>query len=82
MEKIEYIFKAKIYQLGINWCIDVPIEITQQLAAEKGRIHIKGQINGFDFVKTLMPVKNEPYRLFVNQVNERRKDGFMGNCNF
>lgn len=61
-------FKAKIYQNGINWCVDVPQEITAQLTAEKGYIRIKGQINAFDFIQTLVPVKNALYRLFVNYV--------------
>ena len=65
---MKHTFKAKIYKTGINWCVDVPTEITELLSAEKGRINIKGQINGFGFSKTLMPVKNEPHRLFVNQV--------------
>ena len=56
-----------IYKIGINWCVDVPKEITEQLTIDKGRINIKGKINGFDFAKTLMPVKNAPHRLFVNQ---------------
>lgn len=64
---MKHTFKAKIYQTGMNWCVDVPTEITKLLTAEKGRINIKGQINGFDFTKTLMPVKNGPHRLFVNQ---------------
>lgn len=64
---MKYRFKAKIYKTGINWCVDVPNEITELLPAEKGRIYIKGKINGFDFTKTLMPVKNGLYRLFVNQ---------------
>jgi Bacteriocin-protection, YdeI or OmpD-Associated/Domain of unknown function (DUF1905) len=61
-------FRAKIYKTGINWCVDVPTKITILMTAEKGRINIKGQINGFNFTKTLMPVKNAPHRLFVNQL--------------
>lgn len=60
-------FSAKIYQTGINWCVDVPIEITKSLVAEKGRIPIKGKINGFVFTKTLVPVKDSPHGLFVNR---------------
>lgn len=59
-------FKAKIYKTGINWCVDVPIKITEQMIADKGYIKIKGQINNFGLAKTLVPVKNAPYRLFVN----------------
>jgi len=36
------------------------------MAPVKGYIHIKGQINGYSFAKALVPVKNKPYRLFVN----------------
>ena len=59
-------FKAKIYKIGINWAVDVPADITAQLKPEKGYIRIKGQINDFDFIQTLVPVKNSLYRLFVN----------------
>ena len=60
-------FLARIYQTGINWCVDVPSEITNALIIDKGRIHIKGKINEFSFLKTLMPVKNSSHRLFVNK---------------
>ena len=61
-------FQAKIYQTGINWAVDVPEEIIVQLLKQKGYIKIKGQINGFNFTQTLVPVKNAPYRLFVNLI--------------
>lgn len=60
-------FSAKIYLTRINWCVDVPAEITNDLIIDKGRINIKGKINGFSFTKTLMPVKNSAHRLFVNK---------------
>lgn len=63
-----YHFKAKIYKTGINWAVDVPYSIVQGMIPEKGYIRIKGQINGFEFIQTLIPVKNAPYRLFVNQM--------------
>jgi hypothetical protein len=63
---MKFSFKAQIYQTGINWAVDVPDEVTTQLLKQKGYIKIKGQINGFDFTQTLVPVKNGPYRLFVN----------------
>jgi hypothetical protein len=61
-------FKAKIYKVGINWCVDVPAAITGKMTPDKGRIRIKGLINGFDFSTTLMPVKDAPYRLYVNAI--------------
>ena len=59
-------FKAIIYKAGINPCVDVPGKITVTMKAVKGFIPIKGTINGQAFVQTLVPVKNAPYRLFVN----------------
>ena len=64
---MQYHFEAKIYQSGINWCVDVPYEITHQLEPKKGYIKVKGTINGYAFSKNLVPVKRDPYRLFVNQ---------------
>jgi hypothetical protein len=64
---MKYTFSAKIYKTGINWCVDVPTDVTAKLTADQGRINIKGNINGFDFTKTLMPVKDAAHRLFVNQ---------------
>jgi hypothetical protein len=61
-------FKAIIYKTGINWAVDVPSAITGHFTAIKGYIRIKGKINGFDFRKSLVPVKNSDYRLFVNLI--------------
>lgn len=61
-------FSAKIYPIGINWAVDVPKEISAKMTPEKGYIRIKGTINGFAFTQTLVPVKNAPYRLFVNGI--------------
>ena len=59
-------FKAKIYKVGINTCVDVPAAVTEKMVATKGYIKVKGTINNFNFTKTLIPVKDSPYRLFVN----------------
>jgi hypothetical protein len=59
-------FKAEIYKTGINAAVDVPAAITEKMQAVKGYIRIEGIINGFRFRQTLVPVKNAPYRLFVN----------------
>ncbi len=63
---MQFTFKAKIYKIGINWAVDVPVKISNQLIREKGYIQIKGTINNFPFSKSLVPVKDSPYRLFVN----------------
>ncbi|MEO5977108.1 MAG: YdeI/OmpD-associated family protein [Chryseolinea sp.] len=61
-------FKAKIYPTGINWAVDVPVKISEQMISIKGYIKIKGIINDFNFIQTLVPVKNSLYRLFVNKI--------------
>lgn len=59
-------FTAEIYKTGINAAVDVPEAITGKMQPVKGYIRIQGSINGFRFRQTLVPVKNAPYRLFVN----------------
>ncbi len=63
---MELKFKAKIYKVGINACVDVPESVTKKMTPEKGYIKVKGLINGFEFSKNLVSIKNKPYRLFVN----------------
>jgi len=63
---MKFSFKARIYKVGINPCVKVPLRITDKLAATKGYIPIKGSIEKHFFQQTLCPVKNEGYRLYVN----------------
>ena len=63
---MELKFKAEIYKVGINACVDVPEKITHKMEPQSGYIKVKGSINGFEFSKNLVPVKSKPYRLFVN----------------
>jgi hypothetical protein len=59
-------FKAKIYKVGINPCVKVPLRITKQMIPLKGYITIQGKIKNHNFIQTLVPVKGEGYRLYVN----------------
>ncbi|MBV9987480.1 MAG: DUF1905 domain-containing protein [Chitinophagaceae bacterium] len=59
-------FRAVIYKVGINPCVDVPAGITARLKAVKGYIRITGTIDGHPFTQTLVPVRAAPYRLYVN----------------
>ncbi len=68
IKTMSHSFKARIYKTGINWAVDVPRKISDQLEKEKGYIRVKGAINGFEFKTTLVPVKEGPYRLFVNGI--------------
>ncbi len=63
---MQFSFKASIYKTGINTCVDVPGKITASMKGVKGYIPVKGIINGYPFIQTLVPVKDAPYRLFVN----------------
>jgi hypothetical protein len=63
---MKYNLKAKIYKVGINPCVDVPLRITSKMTATRGYIPVKGKINGFKFMQTLVPVKSSDYRLYVN----------------
>lgn len=63
---MELKFRAEIYKVGINACVDVPESISQKMTPKNGYIKVKGTINGFKFSKNLVPVKDKPYRLFVN----------------
>lgn len=59
-------FEAKIYVVGINPCVKVPQRVWRVLPATKGFIPVKGKINNHPFVQTLVPVRGEGYRLYVN----------------
>jgi hypothetical protein len=59
-------FKAQIYKVGINPCVEVPASVTAKMKAIKGYIPVAGKINGHAFKQTLVPVKGGPYRLYVN----------------
>lgn len=61
-----FLFKAKIYKVGINPCVKVPLSVSGRLQPARGYIPIKGTIDGHTFIQTLVPVKGEGYRLYVN----------------
>jgi hypothetical protein len=63
---MKFSFKAEVYKVGINPCVKVPLRITAKMKPSKGYIPVKGKINGHSFLQTLVPVKEEPYRLYVN----------------
>ena len=63
---MQFSFEAKIYKVGINPCVDVPLRITKKMIALKGYIPIKGKIKNHPFQQTLVTVKSAQYRLYVN----------------
>lgn len=71
-------FKAKIYKVGINPCVKVPYKITAQMVAIKGYIPVKGIIQNYPFTQTLVPVKGEGFRLYVNGLMMKGADVKVG----
>ena len=63
---MKFSFDARIYKVGINPCVKVPKTITDQMIPIKGYIPVKGKMEPYNFKQTLVPVKNAPYRLYVN----------------
>jgi hypothetical protein len=63
---MKFSFKARIYIVGINPCVKVPLRVTDKLKSTKGYIPVKGKIENHLFQQTLCPVKDEGYRLYVN----------------
>jgi hypothetical protein len=63
---MKFTFRARIYKVGINACVEVPRRITDKMEPRRGYIPVRGHIDGFAFEQTLVPVKNGPYRLYVN----------------
>lgn len=63
---VKFSFTAKIYKVGINLCVKVPLKITKNMVPVKGYIPVKGTIMGHLFTQTLVPIKNKQYRLYVN----------------
>lgn len=64
--KMKFTFKAKIYKVGINPCVKVPLAITDKMETVRGYIPVRGKINDHAFQQTLVSVKNEEFRLYVN----------------
>src|SRR5436190_22426255 len=63
---MKFSFKSRIYRVGVNPCVKVPYRISDKLKATKGYIPVKGTINKHFFQQTLVPVKDEGYRLYIN----------------
>jgi hypothetical protein len=65
IEMKSHTFKAKIYSVGINRCVDVPAKIRKALGDDK-HIPVAGTIDDLPFESTLTPRGDGLYRLFVH----------------
>src|SRR6185369_1330274 len=62
-------FSAKIYKIGINPYVLIPApvlnEIFKQADKEKGPIPVRGELNGYSFIQTLVKYAGK-WRLYLN----------------
>ena len=58
-------FRAELYSVGVNRCVDVPSEISQALGGET-HIRVKGSVGGEPFCSNLAPRGEGLHRLFVH----------------
>ncbi|MCY4528068.1 MAG: YdeI/OmpD-associated family protein [Chloroflexi bacterium] len=58
-------FRAKLYAVGVNRCVDVPPEVTVALGGDT-HIRVKGRVGGEPFRSNLAPRGGGKHRLFVH----------------
>lgn len=68
--KMRQRFRAEIYKVGINPCVDVPKEISEAFA-KRGYVPVAGTLNGHQIRATLVPKGGGEHRLYLN--GEMRK---------
>ena len=58
-------FRAELYAVGVNRCVDVPPEISDALGGET-HIRVKGRVGGESYRSNLAPRGGGMHRLFVH----------------
>ena len=58
-------FRATLYVVGVNRCIDVPSEVSEALGGET-HIRVKGRVGGEPYRSNLAPRGGGTHRLFVH----------------
>jgi len=51
----KYNFKVRICKIGVNYCVDVPNDMTLEM------ITVKGTVKEFKFTKSLVSVKKRTF---------------------
>ena len=64
-------FRAKLYTVGVNRCVDVPPEVTVALGGET-HIRVKGRVGGEPYRSNLAPRGGGMHRLFVHSTIWRK----------
>ena len=58
-------FRAELYAVGVNRCVDVPREVSEAIGAET-HIRVKGRVGGETYRSNLAPRGGGKHRLFVH----------------
>lgn len=58
-------FRARIYAIGINRCVDVPKRVAARLGSEM-HIPVAGDVEGKPIVSTLVPRGGGQHRLYIH----------------
>ena len=58
-------FRATLYAVGVNRCVDVPLEISEALGGET-LIRVRGSVGGGPYRSNLAPRGGGAHRLFVH----------------
>jgi hypothetical protein len=60
-------FSGEVYRVGMNYCIDVPVEMGAGFAVPGARyVNVEGEAAGVRFRTRLTPRGDGAYRLFLN----------------
>ena len=70
-------FRAELYAVGVNRCVDVPPEISESLGGET-HIRVKGRVGGEPYRSNLAPRGGGKHRLFVHSGIWRKLDVDVG----
>jgi hypothetical protein len=60
-----FTFKARIAQVGINPCVDVPARISRAIDV-RGYVPVAGRLNAAEFRANLVPLGGMRHRLYLN----------------
>jgi Domain of unknown function (DUF1905)/Bacteriocin-protection, YdeI or OmpD-Associated len=64
-------FTAKVYKVGINPCVDVPLRVSQAFG-KRGYIPVEGTLDGEPIAATLVPTGGGHHRLYLNTDMRKR----------
>jgi hypothetical protein len=61
-----HIFSGKIYKVGIIRYVDVPANVSRALKAKEAHVPVRGTVEGFPLVTTLVSRGNGQYRVAIH----------------